>query len=110
MSITCFIRYQIDPSKREQFDQYARNWGLCIPDCGADLVGYFSPHEGSSTIAYGVYHIESLAHYEAYRARLSAHPLGKVNYQFAQKERFLLNEDRLFLKLSSNPHSTVIKR
>ena len=63
--ITCFIRYEIDPTKKEQFELYARNWGQCIPSCGADLVGYFAPHEGSSTIAYGVYHIESLAHYAA---------------------------------------------
>lgn len=109
MSITCFIRYEIDPTKRDQFEQYARNWGQCIPNCGADLVGYFSPHEGSSTIAYGVYHVDSLAHYEAYRARLSEHPMGKENYEFAQRERFLLREDRLFLKLASTPHTPLVK-
>ena len=68
--ITCFIRYHIDPSKKEQFTEYARNWGEAIPRCGADLIGYFAPHEGSSTLAYGVYNIESLAAYETYRERL----------------------------------------
>lgn len=38
--------------------QYARNWGEAIPRCGADLIGYFAPHEGSTTLAYGVYSIE----------------------------------------------------
>ena len=109
MSITCFIRYEIDPTKHAQFEQYARNWGQCIPSCGAELVGYFSPHEGSSTTAYGVYHIDSLSYYEAYRARLKEHPLGKENYAFAQKERFLLREDRLFLKLASTPHAPLVK-
>lgn len=104
MPITCFIRYEIDPTKKAQFEEYARNWGQCIPACGADLVGYFAPHEGSSTIAYGVYHVESLAEYEAYRARLRAHPMGKANYELAQRERFLLKEDRLFLRLASAPH------
>lgn len=101
--LTCVIRYQIDPTKKEQFARYARNWGRAIPRCGADLIGYFAPHEGSATQAYGIYNIESLAAYEAYRARLAADPLGRENYAFAQKEKFLLREDRTFLKLVSSP-------
>lgn len=99
--LTCFIKYQIDPNKREQFAQYARNWGEAIPRNGADLIGYYAPHEGSTTLAYGVYNIESLAAYEAYRARLANDPLGRENYEFAQKEKFLLREDRTFLRLAS---------
>jgi len=38
------------------------------------------------------------------RARLAADPLGRENYDFAQKEKFLLREDRTFLKLVSTPH------
>ncbi|WP_020593752.1 NIPSNAP family protein [Kiloniella laminariae] len=105
--ITCFIRYEIDPYKKDQFDIYARNWGQAIPQCGADLIGYYSPHEGSATTAYGVYNIKDLAEYEAYRARLMAHPLGKENYEFAKGERFILKEDRLFLKLASAPHTPL---
>ena len=56
-------------------------------------------------MAYGVYNVESLAAYEQYRARLAADPLGRENYLFAQRERFLLREDRLFLKLASAPHA-----
>ncbi|WP_193181128.1 NIPSNAP family protein [Nisaea sediminum] len=101
--LTCFIRYHIDPTKKAQFIEYSRNWGEAIPRCGADLIGYFAPHEGSTTLAYGVYNVESLAEYEAYRARLAADPLGRENYEFAQKERFLLREDRTFLINASNP-------
>ena len=108
MPITCFIRYQIDPTKVDQFEEYARTWGQCIPRCGADLVGYFAPHEGSATTAYGVYHIESLAAYEAYRERLKAHALGQSNYAFAQREKFLLKEDRIFLRLVSTPHVSLV--
>lgn len=107
--LTCVIRYQIDPTKKKQFTQYARNWGAAIPRCGADLVGYFAPHEGSSTLAYGIYNIESLAAYEEYRKRLAADPLGQENYAFAQKEKFLLREDRTFLKLVSAPHACLVK-
>lgn len=102
--LTCIIRYEIDPTKKAQFETYARNWGQAIPRCGADLIGYFAPHEGSSTLAYGIYNIETLAQYEAYRARLAADPLGQENYAFAQSERFLLREDRTFLKLCSTPY------
>ncbi len=102
--ITCLIRYRIDPAKKDQFVQYARNRGEAIPRCGADLIGCFAPHEGSSTLAYGVYNIEGLAPYEEYRAHLSADPLGKENYEFAQREKFLLRKNRAFLKLASAPH------
>ena len=99
--ITCFIRYEIDPFKLDAFDEYARNWGEAIPRCGADLIGYFAPHEGSATTAYGVYSIADLAAYEAYRARLSADPLGRENYAFAKREQFIRREDRIFLRLAS---------
>ncbi|MFC4668787.1 NIPSNAP family protein [Seohaeicola nanhaiensis] len=102
--LTCIIRYHIDPTKKDQFAQYARTWGQAIPRCGADLIGYFAPHEGSSTLAYGIYTIESLAAYEAYRERLANDPLGQENYALAQRERFLLREDRTWLKLVSTPH------
>ena len=107
--ITCFIRYEIDPFKAEAFESYARNWGEAIPRCGADLIGYFGPHEGSATTAYGVYNIENLAAYEAYRARLRADPLGQENYEFARKEQFIRREDRVFLRLVSAPHASVVK-
>lgn len=99
--ITCIIRYEIDPFAKDAFATYARNWGEAIPRCGADLVGYFAPHEGSATTAYGIYHLENLAAYEAYRARLAADPLGKANYEFARETRFIRKEDRLFLKCVS---------
>ena len=106
--LTCIIRYHIDPAKKPEFAQYARNWGQAIPRCGADLIGYFAPHEGSSTLAYGIYNIESLAAYEAYRARLTADLLGRENYEFAKRERFITREDRTFLKLVSTPHADTV--
>ena len=43
MSITCFIRYQIDPFQRDAFAKYADGWSKVIPRCGGDLIGYFLP-------------------------------------------------------------------
>ena len=107
--ITCFIRYEIDPFKAEAFAQYARNWGEAIPRCGAELIGYYAPHEGSATTAYGLYNIENLAAYEAYRARLRDDPLGRENYEFARREQFIRREDRIFLRLASIPHGPVVR-
>lgn len=102
--LTCVIRYQIDPTKKEMFAQYARNWGQAIPRNGAELIGYYAPHEGSSTLAYGIYNVASLAEYERYRARLADDPLGRQNYDFAMREGFIQREDRTWLTLASAPH------
>lgn len=107
--ITCFIRYQIEPFSQTAFEAYARGWGQAIPACGAELIGYFAPYEGSSTTAYGVYNIESLAAYEAYRARLKASSLGRETFALAERERFIRREDRIFLKKVSEPHAPQIQ-
>lgn len=96
--ITCFIRYEIDPYGAEAFEDYARAWGRIIPRCGAELIGYFAPHEGSATIGYGVYCVETLAAYEAYRERLRADAEAQENFALSRRERFIRREDRLFLK------------
>ena len=54
MTITCVIRYQIDPYQRDAFRQYAENWGRIIPRCGGHLVGYFLPHEGTNDVGWGL--------------------------------------------------------
>ena len=38
MTITCFIRYEIDPFQREAFRRYAENWGRIIPRLGGRLL------------------------------------------------------------------------
>ena len=98
MTITCFIRYEIDPFQRDAFKTYADNWGRIIPRCGGDLIGYFLPHEGTNDVAWGLIAFDSLAAYEAYRARLKADPEGRANFAFAQEKRLILREERSFLE------------
>ncbi|HYB55094.1 MAG TPA: NIPSNAP family protein [Alphaproteobacteria bacterium] len=98
MPITVFIRYQLDPFKTAAFEEYARRWLTIIPKCGGDLIGYWMPHEGSNNIAYGLISFADLAAYEAYRARLKADPEGIANFGFAQEQRFILAEERSFLR------------
>jgi hypothetical protein len=98
MTVTCAIRYVIDPFKREAFETYARNWLTIIPACGGELLGYFMPHEGTNNIAHALISFESLAAYEAYRARLRSDPAGRANFEFAERERFILSEERTWLR------------
>ena len=97
--ITCFIRYQIDPFQRDEFKQYAENWGRIIPRCGGDLVGYFLPHEGTNDVAWGLISFESLAAYEAYRARLRTDAEAIANFSLAQTKRLILREERTFVEV-----------
>ena len=99
MTITCFIRYEIDPFQREAFKEYAENWGRIIPRCGGHLVGYFLPYEGTNNIAWGLIAFDSLAAYEAYRARLKTDAEGRKNFAFSQEKRFILKEERNFVEV-----------
>jgi hypothetical protein len=98
MTITCFIRYQIDPFQRDAFKTYAQQWGRIIPRCGGHLVGYFLPHEGTSDVAWGLIAFDSLAAYERYRARLKADAESIANFALAQTKRLILREERTFLE------------
>jgi len=99
VKITCFIRYQIDPFQRDAFAEYAENWARVIPRCGGHLVGYFLPHEGTNDVAWGLIAFDSLAAYEAYRARLKADPLARANFAMASSSRFILREERTFVEV-----------
>ena len=98
MPVTCFIRYQLDPFKRAQFEEYSRRWLKIIPRCGGELVGYFMPHEGTNNIAFALISFESLAAYEAYRARLRQDAEAAANFNFAEENKFILAEERTFLR------------
>lgn len=112
MAVVCCIRYQIDPFQRDAFRAYAERWGRIIPRCGGDLIGYFLPHEGTNDVALAMISFDSLAAYEAYRARLRTDADGAANFAIAQQQRFILREERTFLqsvdgtlRQSAVPHS-----
>ena len=111
MTITCCIRYEIDPFQRDAFAQYADNWSRIIPRCGGDLLGYFLPHEGTNNVAIALISFASLAAYEAYRAALRADDEGRANFAFAESRRLILREERTFLKaVPSTLHRTSYDR
>jgi len=99
MTITCFIRYQIDPFQRDAFQKYAENWGRIIPRCRGHLIGYFLPYEGTNDVGWGLIAFNSLSAYEAYRTRLKADPEARENLAMAQSKRFILREERNFVEV-----------
>jgi len=104
MSITCFIRYEIDPFQRDAFARYAEAWTDVIPRCGGELIGYFLPCEGTSDVAFALISFESLAAYESYRRRLRTDPDGQSNFAFARAYRMIRREERSFLeRVTPNP-------
>jgi len=98
VTITCIIRYQIDPSQLDGFKQYAENWGRIIPRCGGQLIGYFLPHEGTNDVAWGLIAFPSLACYEVYRTRLKSDPDARENFAMAKDRRLILREERNFVE------------
>jgi hypothetical protein len=98
LAVTVFIRYQLDPFKRAMFEEYAKRWLSIIPRCGGDLRGYWMPHEGTNNIAFALISFESLAAYEAYRARLRTDAEGMANFDFAEENKFIVAEERTFLR------------
>ena len=67
-----------------------------IPRCGGRLIGYFLPHEGTNYEAFGLIAFESLAGYEAYRARLKADEEARENFAFGLARHFIVREARTF--------------
>jgi hypothetical protein len=98
MSLVCHIRYVIDPFQLGAFEAYARRWLTIIPACGGECLGYFLPHEGTNNIALALLRFDSLASYEAYRARIRTDEAGSANFCGAQEQRFILSEERTFLR------------
>ncbi len=99
MTITCFIRYQIDPFQRDAFKQYAENWARIIPRYGGQLVGYFLPYEGTNDVAWGLIAFDSLASYEAYCACLKKDKEALADAEWVRGKRIILREERNFVEV-----------
>ncbi|MGH8213448.1 MAG: NIPSNAP family protein [Rhodanobacteraceae bacterium] len=99
MKIVCVIRYEIDPFQREAFERYAQSWGRVIPRCGGQLIGYFMPWQGTNYVGWGLIAFDSLSAYETYQKRLREDREGRENFEFAQKQRFILKEERNFVEV-----------
>ena len=107
MTLTCVIRYEIDPSQREAFRTYAENWGRIIPRCGGHLIGYFLPHEGTRHVAWALVAFPSLAAYESFRARIMADPEARQNFSAVESKHVIQREERNFVELVESTFNRV---
>ena len=105
MTVTCFIKYKLDPSKLAAFEAYAQVWLDVIPACGGDLIGYWMPHEGTNYEAFALVSFESLAAYETYRAELRNNADSVANFGKAQEQKFILEESRAWLRQVEKPRA-----
>jgi hypothetical protein len=57
---TCFIRYQIDPEKLDEFKEYARSWISLIRKYGGTHHGYFVPGKAGDSLPNATFSFSSL--------------------------------------------------
>ena len=56
------------------------------------------PHEGTNNVAFGLISFQALPPMRVYRARIKADDDGSANFQFAEHNKFILAEERTFLR------------
>ncbi|MGB7207643.1 MAG: NIPSNAP family protein [Pyrinomonadaceae bacterium] len=111
--LTCLIRYEIDPDKLADFEQYARSWIELIEKYGGTHHGYFLPaknppvttlsfpglgRDGPTNIAIALFSFPSLEAYESYRVDVTSDPACKfATERFVQTQPFT-GYERQFLE------------
>ena len=56
LMITCFLRYQIDPNKLDDFEHYGKLWIDLVNKMGGDHHGYLLPYEGANNMHLPPFH------------------------------------------------------
>ena len=98
-TVTIYLRYVLDTRKIKEFEHYGKLWIPLVEKFGGRHHGYFMPSEGANNIALALFTFDSLAAYEAYRARLRADVQGRANFEAAQRLRFIVREERRFTEV-----------
>ena len=96
--ITCYLEYQIDPYKRDEFRAYAEMWLPLIARFGGTHHGYFLPKEGASDVAVALFSFDSLAAYESYREAASHDPECRKASEYAEQTRCVKRLNRQFME------------
>ncbi len=96
--ITCYVHYEINPDKIEEFEHYARLWIPLIEKFGGQHHGYFLPHESPNDLALCLFSFPSLAVYEQYRTDSMADEGCQQAYAYARETQCIQRYDRHFLR------------
>jgi hypothetical protein len=78
---TLFLQYTIDPNKLSDWREYAQSEFEPITESGGRISGYYAPTDfaGATSEAFATIDVGTMAEYEAYRAKLAAHPKHQEN-------------------------------
>lgn len=96
--ITCCVRYVIDPSKIDDFEQFAKRWMSIVRAEGGTHHGYFMPSEGANNIALALFSFPSFAKYEVYRGKFGVDPEFIEADQLRDRSGCVLSYERSFFR------------
>jgi antibiotic biosynthesis monooxygenase (ABM) superfamily enzyme len=96
--ITCHIRYEIDPEKIAEFEEYGRMWIPLVNKFGGSHHGYFLPHEGKNYEAYALFSFPSLAAYEVYREKIETDEAGLAAWEHSRATGCITRIERQFMR------------
>ena len=97
LMVTCFLTYQIDPHKVEDFEHYAKTWIDLVNKMGGDHHGYLLPYEGASNVAYASFSFPSLAEYERYRNNILRDKACQDILNWEKEKRCIISYERSFM-------------
>lgn len=95
---TCFLRYEIDPTKIEEFEHYGRVWITLVEKFGGKHHGYLLPSEGANDVAYASFSFESLAAYEMYRTKAASDEDCLKIMKYAETTQCIRRYERSFMR------------
>ncbi|MDI2124575.1 NIPSNAP family protein [Yinghuangia seranimata] len=96
--ITIHLKYEIDPDKLADFEEYGRRWVRLVNHFGGDHHGYFLPSEGDSDIAYALFTFPGFAEYEVYRKASASDPECQAAIELARTTKCIRRYERRFLR------------
>ncbi|MFJ4620860.1 NIPSNAP family protein [Streptomyces sp. NPDC088812] len=96
--ISVHLRYEIDPDRIEDFEEYGRRWVSLVNRLGGTHHGYFLPSEGDSDIAYALFSFPSFAAYEQYRHASARDPECQEAVDLARRTKCIRRYERRFLR------------
>ncbi len=96
--ITCYLKYVIDPYKKEEFEEYGKTWIKLVNRMGGIHHGYFLTHEGANNIAYALFSFPSLAEYEEYRQKINIDQDCQKALKYAKKTKCIISYERSFMR------------
>ena len=96
--ITVYLRYEIEPEKLSEFEEYARLWIPLVNRFGGTHHGYFLPHEGKNYEAVALFSFPSLARYEEYRLQSKTDKDCMAAYEHAKSTKCIKKFERQFMR------------